>query len=151
MRIGCVPLTWEPIDLRLSHHCPVTKVALRVPRQFGATHAYLHGACEIPGCREEFHLYEIAFETPSFHVGTSSEDEVAVDVPSVTVTPPKRTSTFLNVMNSAKEVFTKHKSNASGTGSPTSGSRATKLRQRVRRRSASSSAVSTTDTASNRD
>ena len=50
-------MTWEQLDLSLSHHIPMSKVTTR---RCGIDQAYIHGSCNHIGCPEQCHLYEIS-------------------------------------------------------------------------------------------
>lgn len=63
-------MTWEQLELRLSHHVPASKVTIR---KCGLDQAYVHGACKSIGCSEQFHLYEISLIPESVSKNGMSE------------------------------------------------------------------------------
>uniref|UniRef100_A0A1I7XPE5 CNH domain-containing protein n=1 Tax=Heterorhabditis bacteriophora TaxID=37862 RepID=A0A1I7XPE5_HETBA len=52
-------LKWYPLNLMLSHHFPNGKISFQ---KEGEETVYLHGDCNISGCVEKTHLYQINIE-----------------------------------------------------------------------------------------
>ena len=57
-------MEWEPIDLFLSAHSPKTKVTMRCASN-NLDRIFIHGACNVSNCLEQFHLYELNLGCPN--------------------------------------------------------------------------------------
>uniref|UniRef100_A0A914WZ08 RING-type domain-containing protein n=1 Tax=Plectus sambesii TaxID=2011161 RepID=A0A914WZ08_9BILA len=55
-------LQWRRVQFSLSHHWPMSRVSFEKTAE---TIAYIHGECEVPGCAERAHLYQINLDENS--------------------------------------------------------------------------------------
>uniref|UniRef100_A0A914YZK3 Uncharacterized protein n=1 Tax=Panagrolaimus superbus TaxID=310955 RepID=A0A914YZK3_9BILA len=109
-------LEWEPLDLFLSHHSPKSKVAIRSSGT-NPEKVFIHGTCNVSGCTEQVHLYELDFsvldqnniEYTQIFTERSIDTPIPIPITSTPTIAVKKTPTLVEYINVARDMFAKNK------------------------------------------